>query len=170
MQNMSSSLEYLDKFVIEPIDDIPIFSKFKEVHIEQLALILETFENHLCVIMKYVFWMLEVTFSGSRALAERCRRGSELSSLLFSSEIIASQSCMCEVFLRWKVVTSIVSKISSMHAKPLTGLFKIEKSLIASIFSLVSPPGLTCVILQVHMHAMAFAVATICITQSCSIL
>ena len=29
---------------------------------------LETFENHLCVVTKYVFWILEVTFSGSRAL------------------------------------------------------------------------------------------------------
>jgi hypothetical protein len=70
-------LEYLDKFVIEPINDILISSMSKEVHIEQVALMLETFENHLCVIMKYVFWMLEVTFSGSCAFAERCRRGSE---------------------------------------------------------------------------------------------
>lgn len=86
MQNMSSSLEYLDKFVIEPLNDILISSMFKEVHIEQLALILESFENHPCVITKYVFWMLEVTFSGSRAFAERCRRGSESSSLCFPRE------------------------------------------------------------------------------------
>ena len=77
MQNMSFSLEYLDKFVIEPIDDILISSMFKEIHIEQLALMLETSKNHLCVIMKYVFWMLEVTFSDSRVFAERCHRGSE---------------------------------------------------------------------------------------------
>ena len=77
MQHVSPSLEYLDKFVVEPIDDILIFSMSKEVHIEQLALMLETFKNHLCVITKYVFWMLEVTFSGSCAFAERCRRGSE---------------------------------------------------------------------------------------------
>jgi hypothetical protein len=74
MQHVNLSLEYLDKFVVEPIDDILIFSMFKEVHIEQLALMLETFKNHLCVITKYVFWMLEVTFSDSRAIAERCRR------------------------------------------------------------------------------------------------
>ena len=74
---MSPSWEYPDKFVVEPIDDILIFSMAKVIHIEQLALILETFENHLCVIMKYVFWMLEVSFSGSCAYAERCRRGSE---------------------------------------------------------------------------------------------
>jgi hypothetical protein len=41
MQNMSSSLEYLDKFVVEPIDDILISSMLKEIHIEKLALILE---------------------------------------------------------------------------------------------------------------------------------
>jgi hypothetical protein len=36
---------------------------FEDIHIGNLALILETCENHLCVIMKYVFWMLKVTFS-----------------------------------------------------------------------------------------------------------
>ena len=77
VQHVSLSLEYLDKFVVEPIDDILIFSMSKEVHIEELALMLETFKNHLCVIMKYVFWMLEVTFPSSRAIAERCRRESE---------------------------------------------------------------------------------------------
>ena len=86
LQNMSSSLEYLDKFFIEPIDDILISSKFKQIHNGQVALMLESFENNLCVIMKYVFWMLEVTFSGSRAFAERCRRGSESSSLCFPRE------------------------------------------------------------------------------------
>ena len=83
---MSPSLEYFDKFVIEPVDDILISSIFKEIHSEQLALILETFENHLCVIMKYVFWMSEVTFSGSRAFAERWHHGSESGSLCFSRE------------------------------------------------------------------------------------
>jgi hypothetical protein len=47
-------LEYLDKLVVEPIDDILISSMSKEVHIEQ-ALMLETFKNHLCVTTKYVF-------------------------------------------------------------------------------------------------------------------
>jgi hypothetical protein len=56
-------LEHLNKLVVEPIDDILIFSMFEGVHIRHLALMLETYENHLCVIMKYEFWMLEVTFS-----------------------------------------------------------------------------------------------------------
>jgi hypothetical protein len=34
MQYTSLLLEYLDKFVVEPIDDILIFSMSKEVHIE----------------------------------------------------------------------------------------------------------------------------------------
>ena len=51
----SHCLEYLGKCVIEPIDDILIFSLVEEVHVEHLALMLETLKNHLCVIMKFVF-------------------------------------------------------------------------------------------------------------------
>jgi hypothetical protein len=40
-----------------------LFLPVEDIHIGYLALMLETFENHLCVIMKYEFWMLEVTFS-----------------------------------------------------------------------------------------------------------
>jgi hypothetical protein len=61
-------LEYLDKIVIEPIDDILIFSMFEEFMLKHLALMLETSENQLCVTMKHVFWLLEESFSGSRAL------------------------------------------------------------------------------------------------------
>ena len=70
-------LEYLNKLVVEPIDNILIASASEEDHYEPLEIILETFENHLCVITKFVFWMLEVTSSGSRAFAERCRRESK---------------------------------------------------------------------------------------------
>jgi hypothetical protein len=52
VQHVSLSLEYLDKFVVEPIDDILIFSMPKEVHIEQLAVMLETFKNYLCITTK----------------------------------------------------------------------------------------------------------------------
>jgi hypothetical protein len=55
MRYMSLSLECFGKFVVEPIDDILILSMSKEVHIEQLALVLETFRNHLCVVAKYLF-------------------------------------------------------------------------------------------------------------------
>jgi hypothetical protein len=56
-------LEHLNKLVVEPIDDILIFSMFEDIHIGNLALILETYKNHLCVITTFVFQMLEVTFS-----------------------------------------------------------------------------------------------------------
>jgi hypothetical protein len=68
-------LEYLDKLVVEPIDDILIFSMSGKIHIEHLAVMLETFENQLRVIAEHVFWLLEESFSGSRALVERCYRG-----------------------------------------------------------------------------------------------
>jgi hypothetical protein len=56
-------LEHINKLVVEPINDILIFSMFEDIHIGHLALMLETCWNHLCVITKYEFWMLEVTFS-----------------------------------------------------------------------------------------------------------
>jgi hypothetical protein len=56
-------LEHLNNLVVEPINDILIFAMFGEKYIGQSAIVLETCENHLCVITKYVFWMLEVTFS-----------------------------------------------------------------------------------------------------------
>ena len=66
MRHMNpSSWRIFDKFVVEPLDDILIFPIYEEVHIGRLALLLETFENHLCAIAKHVFWMLEVTSSGS---------------------------------------------------------------------------------------------------------
>jgi hypothetical protein len=89
-------LERLNKLVVEPIDDILIFSMFEDIHIGRLALMLETYENHLCVIMKYEFWMLEVTFS----LWFTCNYWKmslwiqEEFSLL-SSGIISNWSCMC---------------------------------------------------------------------------
>ena len=70
-------LEYLNKLLVEPIDIILIASMSEEDHYEPLAIMLETFENHLCALTKNVFWMLEVTSSGSRAFAERCRRESK---------------------------------------------------------------------------------------------
>jgi len=52
--------------------------------------------------------MLEVTSSGSRAIAERCRRGSEWS--VWFLEIISTWSCMGRIFSEWYVVTSIPSE------------------------------------------------------------
>jgi hypothetical protein len=42
-------LEHVNKLVVEPIDDILIFSMFEEIHIGHLALMLEFFlEPSLC--------------------------------------------------------------------------------------------------------------------------
>jgi hypothetical protein len=46
---------------------------------------------------------------------------------IVSSGIIPNWSCMCGLFLRWRVVASIFLKILCMHNKPLTDLFKKEK-------------------------------------------
>ena len=62
----STVLEYLDKFVVEPINYI----------LSPPCLIENLLELTLCR-HKARFWKLEVTFPGSRAIAERCRRESE---------------------------------------------------------------------------------------------
>jgi hypothetical protein len=108
-------MEYLDKFVVEPIDDILIFSMSKEVHIEQLALMLETFKNHLCLITKYVFWTLEVTFSDSRAFAARCRRGSESSSLSFPRESSQVSYACAEYSWDGKLLPPFLEKFIYAH-------------------------------------------------------
>jgi hypothetical protein len=48
-------------------------------------------------------------------------------SFFVSSGIFSNWSCMCGLFMRWQVVVSIFLKISSMHTKPLTDLFKNKK-------------------------------------------
>ena len=70
-------------FVVKPIHNIFVFSMLDWTHMGYWALMLETFENRLQVISKYMFRMLEVTFSGSRATVERCRRGFKKSYLFF---------------------------------------------------------------------------------------
>jgi hypothetical protein len=59
-------MEYLDKFVVVFIDDIPIFSKKEEEHDEHLHLVLQKLrENQLYTkLNKYEFWLKEVSFLG----------------------------------------------------------------------------------------------------------
>jgi hypothetical protein len=70
-------LEYHDNLVVEPINDTLALFIIEEIHIEHLALVLETCKNHLCVVTMYVFWMFEVAFFGSRVFAKRCHCGSK---------------------------------------------------------------------------------------------
>jgi hypothetical protein len=92
-----------------------------------------------------------VTFSGSCALLKDVAVNS--SSVFFvSSGIITSQSCMCVVFLRFRLLPPD-SGNSSMHTKPLTGLLEKEKKFENFIiFFDVSQQGLSRVSLQaVHV-------------------
>ncbi|GKB84580.1 putative reverse transcriptase domain-containing protein [Tanacetum coccineum] len=57
---------YLDKFVIEFIDDILIYSKTQEEHVEHLRLVLELLkkEKLYAKFSKWEFWLREVQFLG----------------------------------------------------------------------------------------------------------
>jgi hypothetical protein len=59
-------MEYLDKFMVVPIDDISIFSNNEEEHDEHLRLVLQKLrENQLYAkLNKYEFWLKEVSFLG----------------------------------------------------------------------------------------------------------
>ncbi|GJZ36654.1 putative reverse transcriptase domain-containing protein [Tanacetum coccineum] len=57
---------YLDKFVILFIDDILIYSKTREEHVEHLRLVLEMLEKEklYAKFSKCKFWLREVQFLG----------------------------------------------------------------------------------------------------------
>ena len=59
-------IDYLDKFVMVHLDDILVFSKNKEEHVEHLRLVLETLREHQLYAMysKCEFWLPEVTYLG----------------------------------------------------------------------------------------------------------
>jgi hypothetical protein len=57
---------YLDKFVVVFIDDILIYSKFEEEHVEHLRIVLETLREKklYAKLSKCEFWLKEVCFLG----------------------------------------------------------------------------------------------------------
>jgi hypothetical protein len=85
------------------IDDILILSMSNENYMGNLALMLETCKNQLCVIAKYVFRMLEVTFFDSRGIVVRychefkknflCFLGNHLESVMHVQSILEIAGC-----------------------------------------------------------------------------
>jgi hypothetical protein len=59
-------MEYLDKFVVVFIDDIPIFSKTEEEHEKHLRMVLEKLRSNqlYAKFSKCEFWLTEVAFLG----------------------------------------------------------------------------------------------------------
>ena len=59
-------MEYLDKFVVVFIDDMLVFSKTKEEHVEHLRLVLQKLREHKLYAKhsKCEFWLEEVSFLG----------------------------------------------------------------------------------------------------------
>ena len=63
-------MEFLDKFVMVFIDDILVFSKTEEEHVELLRLVLQKLREHKLYAKrsKCEFWLKEVSFFGTCCL------------------------------------------------------------------------------------------------------
>jgi len=59
-------MEYLDKFMVEFINDILVYSKNEEEHEEHLRLVLQKLREHqlYAKLSKCEFWLREVSFLG----------------------------------------------------------------------------------------------------------
>jgi hypothetical protein len=64
-------MEFLDKFVVVFIDDILVFSKTEEEHVEYLRLILQKLREHKLYAKwsKCEFWLKEVSFLSHGGIA-----------------------------------------------------------------------------------------------------
>jgi hypothetical protein len=88
-------LEHRNELVVEPIDDILIFSMFEEIYIGHSAIVLETcrtiFVPSRSMCSRCWKWL---SLFGSRAIVARCRREFK-KNFLISSGIISNCTCMC---------------------------------------------------------------------------
>src|SRR6187551_3845869 len=57
-------MDYLDKFVVVFIDDIPVFSKNEEEHEDHLRMVMQRLREHqlYAKLSKFEFWLKEVAF------------------------------------------------------------------------------------------------------------
>ncbi|GJX74934.1 putative reverse transcriptase domain-containing protein [Tanacetum coccineum] len=92
---------YLDKIVIVFIDDILIYSKTQEEHVEHLRLVLELLKNEkmYAKFSKCEFWLREVQFLGHviNGLAGYYRRFIENFSKIAKSLTILTQKCKISI-------------------------------------------------------------------------
>ena len=123
----------LDKFVVVFIDDILIYSKSKEEHVEHLRIVLQRLRDHqlYAKFSKCEFWLEEVQFRGH----------------VLSAEGIAVDPSKVEEVLNWKAPTTVHQVRSflglagyyrrfipdfSRIAKPITGLLKNQTKFVWS--------------------------------------
>ena len=121
-------MEYLDKFVVVFIDDILIYSKTNEEHVEHLHLVLEKLKEHelYAKYSKCEYWLHEISFLGH----------------IVSAGGVAEDPSKVEAVLEWKQPTSVTEVRSflglagyyrrfieglSKLSRPMTHLLKKEK-------------------------------------------
>jgi hypothetical protein len=112
-------MEYLDKFVVVFIDDILVYNKNEEEHMEHLHMVLQKLREHqlYAKLSKCEFWLKQASFLG-HAISE--------------GGILVDPSKIQDV-LSWEAPTS-VSKIHSFH-----GLARYYRRFIEG-FSKISKP------------------------------
>ncbi|XP_075515502.1 uncharacterized protein LOC142550151 [Primulina tabacum] len=143
---------YLDSFVIVFIDDILIYSKTQELHVEHLRTVLQLLREQqlYAKLKKCEFWLEQVSFLGH----------------IVSREGIAVDPMKIEAIKKWPIPTIVsevrsflgladalsrksVSSLSSMIQKPLlldlqrSEITMVEQGTIARISALVIRPTLT---------------------------
>jgi hypothetical protein len=114
-------MEFLDKFVVVFIDDILVFSKTKQEHVEHLRLVLQKFREHKLYAKwsRCEFWLKEASFPGH---------------VVSNGGITVDPSKVKEV-LDWKLPTN-VSEIHSFlglvgYYRRFRGFFKLAKPMTA---------------------------------------
>ncbi|GJW27451.1 putative reverse transcriptase domain-containing protein [Tanacetum coccineum] len=140
---------YLDKFVIVFIDDVLIYSKTREEHVEHLRLVLELLkkEKLYAKFSKCEFWLREVQFLGHmiNGLAGYYRRFIENFSKIAKSLTILTQKCKTFDWGEEQELTFQTLKDKLCNA-PVLALLDGPKDFV--VYCDVSEIGLGCVLMQ----------------------